>query len=47
MAPADALAGEPGSEAIRGPEDDNALVISIDASRSWFRYHHLADLPAS
>ena len=43
---ADVLVGEPGSEAIlQELEDDNAFVVSIDASRSWFRYHHLlADL---
>lgn len=43
---ADVLTGESGSEAIlQALEDDNAFVVSIDASRSWFRYHHLlADL---
>jgi LuxR family maltose regulon positive regulatory protein len=43
---ADVLVGESGSEGIlQELEDDNAFVVSIDASRSWFRYHHLlADL---
>ena len=31
-----------GSEAIlQGLEDANAFVVSLDAGRSWFRYHHL------
>ncbi len=39
---ADLMVGEPGSEAIlQELEDENAFVISIDASRSWFRYHQL------
>jgi LuxR family maltose regulon positive regulatory protein len=39
---ADIMVGEPGSEAIlQELEDDNAFVVSLDAGRSWFRYHHL------
>ena len=43
---ADALAGGSGSERIlQQLEDANAFVTSLDAGRSWFRYHHLfADL---
>ena len=43
---ADVLAGGSGSERIlQQLEDDNAFVTSLDAGRSWFRYHHLfADL---
>ena len=43
---ADHLAGGSGSERIlQELEDANAFVTSIDAGRSWFRYHHLfADL---
>jgi LuxR family maltose regulon positive regulatory protein len=43
---ADALTGGAGSEAIlQGLEDANAFVTSLDAGRTWFRYHHLfADL---
>lgn len=43
---ADAITGGTGSEAIlQGLEDANAFVSSLDAGRSWFRYHHLlADL---
>ena len=43
---ADALTGGTGSEAIlQGLEDANAFVTSLDAGRTWFRYHHLfADL---
>ena len=43
---ADALTGGKGSEAtLQGLEDANAFVTSLDAGRSWFRYHHLlADL---
>jgi LuxR family maltose regulon positive regulatory protein len=43
---ADVLVGDSGSEHIlRALEDANAFVVSLDASRSWFRYHHLfADL---
>ncbi|WP_228562785.1 helix-turn-helix transcriptional regulator [Catenulispora rubra] len=39
---ADALTGRPGSERILlGLEDANAFVVSLDAERTWFRYHHL------
>src|SRR5437588_992292 len=39
---ADLLAGRSGSErALLGPEDANAFVVSLDAQRTWFRYHHL------
>jgi LuxR family transcriptional regulator, maltose regulon positive regulatory protein len=43
---ADLLTGHPGSEAILlDLEDANALVVSLDPPRTWFRYHHLfADL---
>jgi LuxR family transcriptional regulator, maltose regulon positive regulatory protein len=43
---ADLLAGRPGSERILlDLEDANAFVVSLDAERRWFRYHHLfADL---
>ena len=43
---ADLLVGGSGSERIlHALEDANAFVVSLDASRSWFRYHHLfADL---
>jgi LuxR family maltose regulon positive regulatory protein len=43
---ADVLSGRPGSERILlGLEDANAFVVSLDAERTWFRYHHLfADL---
>jgi len=43
---ADHLTGGSGSGAIlRELEDENAFVVSLDASRSRFRYHHLfADL---
>jgi LuxR family maltose regulon positive regulatory protein len=43
---ADFLTGGSGSEAIlQRLEDANAFVSSVDAGRSWFRYHHLfADL---
>ena len=43
---ADSLTGRVGSEAIlQDLEDANAFVVSLDARRSWFRYHHLlADL---
>ena len=43
---ADHLTGATGSERIlQELEDANAFVSSIDAGRSWFRYHHLfADL---
>ena len=39
---ADLLTGRPGSERILlGLEDANAFVVSLDAERTWFRYHHL------
>jgi len=43
---ADHLTGGSGSERIlQELEDANAFVTSLDAGRSWFRYHHLfADL---
>ncbi len=43
---ADLLTGRPGSERILLElEDANAFVVSLDAERTWFRYHHLfADL---
>src|SRR4051812_22570621 len=43
---ADVLTGRSGSEGIlQQLEDANAFVTSLDAGRSWFRYHHLfADL---
>jgi LuxR family maltose regulon positive regulatory protein len=43
---ADRLTGRSGSERLLGElEDAGAFVVSLDAERSWFRYHHLfADL---
>jgi LuxR family transcriptional regulator, maltose regulon positive regulatory protein len=43
---ADLLTGRAGSERILLQlEDANAFVVSLDAQRTWFRYHHLfADL---
>jgi LuxR family transcriptional regulator, maltose regulon positive regulatory protein len=43
---ADLLTGRPESERILLElEDANAFVVSLDAERTWFRYHHLfADL---
>jgi LuxR family transcriptional regulator, maltose regulon positive regulatory protein len=43
---ADLLTARPGSERILLElEDANAFVVSLDAERTWFRYHHLfADL---
>jgi LuxR family transcriptional regulator, maltose regulon positive regulatory protein len=39
---ADLLAGRSGSEQmLLELEDANAFVVSLDAQRSWFRYHHL------
>ena len=39
---ADALTGSSGSEAmLQELEQANAFVVSLDARRSWFRYHHL------
>jgi LuxR family maltose regulon positive regulatory protein len=45
---ADRLTGSPGSERILWElEDAGAFVVSLDAERSWFRYHRLfADLLA-
>jgi len=43
---ADLLTGASGGERmLQDLEDANAFVVSLDAARSWFRYHHLfADL---
>src|SRR6516165_10906768 len=43
---ADLLTGESGGERVlQDLEQANAFVVSLDARRSWFRYHHLfADL---
>jgi LuxR family transcriptional regulator, maltose regulon positive regulatory protein len=43
---ADLLTGDRGGErALQDLEDANAFVVSLDAARSWFRYHPLfADL---
>ena len=39
---ADLLAGRSGSEQmLLELEDANAFVVSLDAARTWFRYHHL------
>src|SRR6202048_5026427 len=39
---ADLLAGRPGCEQmLLALEDANAFVVSLDAQRTWFRYHHL------
>ena len=39
---ADLLTGHPGAERILlALEDANAFVVSLDADRVWFRYHHL------
>src|SRR6266851_5024369 len=39
---ADLLAGRAGSErTLLELEDANAFVVSLDAQRTWFRYHHL------
>ena len=39
---ADALTGQPGGERIlQDLEQANAFVVSLDAGRSWFRYHQL------
>jgi LuxR family maltose regulon positive regulatory protein len=45
---ADRLTGRSGSERLLWElEDAGAFVVSLDAERSWFRYHHLfADLLA-
>jgi LuxR family maltose regulon positive regulatory protein len=43
---ADLLTGDSGGERVlHDLEEANAFVVSVDAARSWFRYHHLfADL---
>ena len=43
---ADALTGgSSGERILQDLEDSNALVVSVDSERTWFRYHHLlADL---
>src|SRR4029078_2498420 len=39
---ADLLAGRPGAEQmLLALEDANAFVMSLDAERTWFRYHRL------
>jgi LuxR family transcriptional regulator, maltose regulon positive regulatory protein len=39
---ADLLAGQPGSERmLLALEEANAFVVSLDAPRTWFRYHQL------
>jgi LuxR family maltose regulon positive regulatory protein len=39
---ADFITGRSGSERIlQTLEEENAFVVSLDAGRSWFRYHHL------
>jgi len=39
---ADLLAGRPGSEQmLLALEEANAFVVSLDAQRTWFRYHQL------
>jgi LuxR family maltose regulon positive regulatory protein len=39
---ADLLAGRPGCEQmLLALEEANAFVVSLDAQRTWFRYHHL------
>src|SRR6201999_4331294 len=39
---ADLLTGRPGSEQmLLALEEANAFVVSLDAQRTWFRYHHL------
>jgi LuxR family transcriptional regulator, maltose regulon positive regulatory protein len=45
---AERLTGSPGADRLlHALEDTNAFVSSVDASRSWFRYHHMfADLLA-
>jgi LuxR family transcriptional regulator, maltose regulon positive regulatory protein len=43
---ADLLTGDAGGERmLQDLEEANAFVVTVDAARSWFRYHHLfADL---
>ena len=39
---ADLLTGDEGGERVlQNLEEANAFVVSLDAARSWFRYHHL------
>ena len=39
---ADLLTGDEGGERVlQDLEEANAFVVSLDAARSWFRYHHL------
>ena len=39
---ADAVLGGSGSERIlHALEQENAFIVSLDADRTWFRYHHL------
>jgi LuxR family maltose regulon positive regulatory protein len=39
---ADLLTGQSGGERVlQDLEEANAFVVSLDAARSWFRYHHL------
>ena len=39
---ADLLTGGSGGERVlQDLEEANAFVVSLDAARSWFRYHHL------
>jgi LuxR family transcriptional regulator, maltose regulon positive regulatory protein len=39
---ADLLTGDRGGERVlQDLEEANAFVVSLDAARSWFRYHHL------
>jgi LuxR family maltose regulon positive regulatory protein len=39
---ADALTeGSGGEQVLQELEQANAFVVSVDAGRSWFRYHHL------
>jgi LuxR family maltose regulon positive regulatory protein len=33
--------GKSGERVLQDLEQSNAFVVSLDASRSWFRYHHL------
>jgi hypothetical protein len=46
--PADLLIQSSGGERVlQGLEEANAFVVSLDAARSWFRYHHLFVGPRS
>ena len=45
---ADLLAGGSGGERVlQELEEANAFVVSLDAARSWFRYHRLFAGPAA